>query len=69
MPASTHTPVAIRTTATFASGPAGLGRYRGLWAWLIVPMVLMQAGIFVDYRGDFSENDWSIHVHYRTATA
>ena len=52
-----------------ASTASGLGGYRTLWAWMIVPMVLMQAGIFFDYWGDFSENDWSIHVHYWTATA
>lgn len=25
-----------------------LARYRTLWAWMIVPMVFMQAGIFFD---------------------
>jgi len=28
----------------------------------------MQAGIFHDYWGDFSENAWSVHVHYITGT-
>ena len=28
----------------------------------------MQAGIFRDYWGDFSENAWSVHVHYITGT-
>jgi hypothetical protein len=36
---------------------------------MIIPMVLMQAGIFMDYWGDFSENAWSVHVHYWTGTA
>lgn len=43
--------------------------YRTLWLWMIVPMIIMQAGIFFDYWGDFGDNDWSIHVHYWTATA
>ena len=36
---------------------------------MIVPMVAMQATIFVDYWGDFSENTWAVHVHYWIATA
>jgi hypothetical protein len=36
---------------------------------MIVPMVIMQLGIFMDYWGDFSENAWSVHVHYWTGTA
>jgi len=35
---------------------------------MIIPMVIMQAGIFHDYWGDFSENAWSVHVHYITGT-
>ena len=31
-------------------------------------MVVMQLGIFRDYWGDFSENAWSVHIHYWTAT-
>ena len=36
---------------------------------MIVPMVIMQAGIFMDYWGDFSENAWAVHIHYWTGTA
>ena len=46
-----------------------MDRYRTLYLWMIIPMVIMQAGIFYDYWGDFTDNDWSIHVHYWTATA
>jgi hypothetical protein len=35
---------------------------------MIIPMLIMQAGIFRDYWGDFSENAWSVHVHYITGT-
>jgi len=31
-------------------------------------MIAMQLGIFRDYWGDFSDNAWSVHVHYWTAT-
>lgn len=31
-------------------------------------MVIMQLGIFRDYWGDFSDNAWSVHVHYWTGT-
>ena len=31
-------------------------------------MVAMQLGIFRDYWGDFSDNAWSVHIHYWTAT-
>lgn len=43
-------------------------KYKDLWKWMIVPMVLMQLGIFWDYWGDFSENAFSVHVHYWTGT-
>ena len=36
---------------------------------MIVPMVVMQVGIFYDYWGDFSENAWSVHIHYWAGTA
>lgn len=35
---------------------------------MIIPMVVMQFGIFMDYWGDFSENAWSVHIHYWTGT-
>ena len=43
-------------------------KYKNLHLWMIIPMVIMQAGIFHDYWGDFSENAWSVHVHYITGT-
>jgi hypothetical protein len=36
---------------------------------MIIPMVVMQLGIYKDYWGDFSENAWSVHIHYWTGTA
>ena len=36
---------------------------------MIIPMVFMQLGILKDYWGDFSDNAWSVHVHYWTGTA
>jgi hypothetical protein len=35
---------------------------------MIIPMIFMQLGIFKDYWGDFSENAWSVHIHYWTGT-
>lgn len=46
----------------------GLERYRDVHKWMFVPMILMQLGIFKDYWGDFSDNAWSVHVHYWTGT-
>lgn len=43
-------------------------RYRDLHKWMIIVMVIMQLGVFWDYWGDFTENAWSIHVHYAVAT-
>ena len=43
-------------------------KYRDLWKWMIVPMVIMQLGIFMDYWGDFTENAWAVHIHYWTGT-
>lgn len=43
-------------------------RYKNLYLWMLLPMLLMQAGIFRDYWGDFGENAWAVHVHYWTAT-
>lgn len=31
-------------------------------------MAFMQLGIFRDYWGDFTDNAWSVHVHYWTGT-
>ena len=35
---------------------------------MIVPMVLMQLGIFRDYWGDLTDNAWSVHIHYLSGT-
>ncbi|WP_425640020.1 hypothetical protein ACPUEN_09440 [Algoriphagus yeomjeoni] len=43
-------------------------KYKDLYKWMIIPMVIMQLGIFVDYWGDFRENIWSVHVHYWTGS-
>ena len=45
-----------------------MNKYKGLYKWMIVPLVIMQLGIFMDYWGDFSENAWSVHIHYWTGT-
>ena len=45
-----------------------LNNYKTLYLWMIIPMLFMQMGIFRDYWGDFSENAWSVHVHYWTGT-
>lgn len=45
-----------------------MNKYKEIWKWMIVPMAIMQLGIFMDYWGDFSENAWSVHVHYWTGT-
>lgn len=46
-----------------------MNKYKSLWKWMIIPMVVMQLGIFMDYWGDFSDNAFSVHVHYWTGTA
>lgn len=43
-------------------------KYKSLHLWMILPMVVMQLGIFGDYWGDFTDNAWSVHVHYWTGT-
>lgn len=43
-------------------------KYNDLFKWMIIPMVIMQLGIFGDYWWDFSENAWAVHVHYWTGT-
>jgi hypothetical protein len=43
-------------------------KYKNLYKWMLLPMVAMQLGIFRDYWGDFSDNAWSVHIHYWTAT-
>ncbi len=45
-----------------------MNKYKELYKWMIIPMVIMQLGIFMDYWGDFSANAWSVHIHYWTGT-
>ena len=42
--------------------------YKKLWAWMIAPLVVVQAGVAMDYWGDFYRNPWAVHVHYWIAT-
>jgi hypothetical protein len=44
-------------------------KYKNLHLLMIIPMVVMQLGIAMDYWGDFTDNAWSVHVHYWTGTA
>jgi len=46
----------------------GLNRYNGLYLWMIIPMAIMQVGIFHDYWGDLTDNAWAVHIHYWTAS-
>ncbi len=43
-------------------------KYNTLHLWMIIPMIFMRFGIFRDYWGDFTDNAWSVHVHYWTGT-
>ena len=43
-------------------------RYKNLYLWMLIPMAIMQLGIFYDYWGDLTENAWAVHVHYWSAT-
>ncbi|MEN1729512.1 MAG: hypothetical protein AAGJ52_13835, partial [Pseudomonadota bacterium] len=45
-----------------------MATYKTLYLWMLLPLVLMQAGIFVDYWRELGQNSWTIHVHYWTAT-
>jgi len=45
-----------------------MNKYKTLHLWMLIPMALMQLGIFKDYWGDFTDNAWAVHVHYWTGT-
>ncbi len=45
-----------------------INKYKSLYLWMLIPMAIMQIGIFKDYWGDFSDNAWSVHIHYWTGT-
>lgn len=36
---------------------------------MVVPLILIQVGIFGDYWGDFGRNTWAVHLHYWLASA
>jgi hypothetical protein len=46
-----------------------VNKYKNLYLWMILPLVVMQLGIFMDYWGDLTENAWAVHVHYWNGTA
>ena len=48
--------------------PPWINKYKSLYKWMLIPMVVMQLGIFQDYWGDFTDNAWSVHIHYLTGT-
>lgn len=52
----------------FVDDRKGLERYNDLYLWMLIPMAIMQIGIFRDYWGDLTDNAWAVHVHYWTAT-
>ena len=43
-------------------------KYKNLYLWMIIPMLIMQSGFISRYWGDFTGKAWSIHVHYWTAS-
>lgn len=45
-----------------------MDKYRNTHLLMFIPMVIMQFGIYSDYWGDFSDNAWSVHIHYWTGT-
>ena len=45
-----------------------INKYKSLYLWMFIPMIFMQLGIFKDYWGDFSDNAWSVHIHYWTGS-
>jgi hypothetical protein len=45
-----------------------MNKYKTLHRWMIIPLLVMQLGIFRDYWGDFADNAWSVHIHYWTGT-
>lgn len=61
--------IAAQQQTEVAASSSRKNKYRNLHLWMIIPMVIMQLGIFRDYWGDFRENAWSVHVHYWTGTA
>ena len=46
-----------------------MDKYKSLYLWMLIPMIVMQIGIYKDYWGDFYDNAWAVHIHYWTGTA
>jgi len=45
-----------------------MNKYKTLYKWMLLPMLVMKFGIFKEYWGDFLDNAWSVHIHYCTGT-
>jgi hypothetical protein len=60
--------IAVESFAATPETTAKRNNYRDLYKWMVIPMVIMQLGIFRDYWGDFSKNAWSVHIHYWTGS-
>jgi len=58
----------IPVNSPIPSRPQGMEHYQTLFVWMLLPMLLMQLGIGMDYWGDFTDNTWAVHVHYWCAT-
>ncbi len=43
-------------------------KYNSMHLWMLLPLIIMQLGIYRDYWGDFTDNSWSVHVHYWSGT-
>lgn len=43
-------------------------KYKNMHLWMLLPLIIMQIGIYLDYWGDFTDNSWSVHVHYWSGT-
>ncbi|HTL09726.1 MAG TPA: hypothetical protein VL307_15745 [Chitinophagaceae bacterium] len=61
--------VSILNPAAPRHPTTNMHKYKTLHLWMLLPMIIMQLGIFSDYWGDFTDNAWSVHVHYWTGTA
>ena len=43
-------------------------KYYKLHLYMIIPIVIMQLGIAMDYWGEFTDNTWAVHIHYWSGT-
>jgi hypothetical protein len=58
----------LRSRSIIDAKGEAVERYKNLHLWMLIPMAVMQLGIFYDYWGDLTDNAWAVHVHYWTAT-